>query len=506
MTTLSSILNEADAGRAPQAALVASEHGAVTLAEVSDTVLAVDRWGRRRGEALSEEWHELTMSAGVYGEPYAATPDGETWPPAPPDPIDPSVAADAHASLFEPAPKPVERPKDASRAAWWRQLMETPEYASLRSQTVLDAGLSGLASKVLCDQWLAYAATQEPKSGDPATGGSATGDPGTGDKPAPGSEGESIADQVARIRSTSKALAEAADMVDTAGDMAAGLGMSGVGSSLDQAKLAEYFRLVRSDETLRKILQFAGRAIRRCRALQRTKLTADRGELTGVELGGDVARLVPWEACQVSGAVPELETLALLRLAQHRSLCYRQQRTEPTESGPIVIVVDESGSMDGEKIIAAKGIALAMAWLARQQKRWCALVGFSGGTNGNRLACPPNVVDQAAVIDWVTHFYGGGTTLDVPLVELPTVYWAEFMRQGMPRGKTDVIIVTDAIVNADDEMVASYRRWAAAESVSTFGIVIGRSVVGDFERVCDRYWAIKELSLDSQAVEEVLSI
>lgn len=492
MTDLETLLAETDQ-RGPLSALAATEHGAVASAPTSDTVLTVDRWGKRRGSDLSAEWQQLETLAGLDSDDESdeESPEPENRRLSA-EPIDPLVAADAHASLFEPSPKLAERPKDASRAAWWRQLMETHEYRSLRSQTVLDSSLSGLAAKSLCDQWIEYAVELAKRPND----GSAP----------PGSDSEPIADQVARIRSTAKALAGASETVCMAQDMAAGLGMGSGGSKLDQATLAQHFRRVRGDNTLRRILEFAGRAIRRCRALQRTKTTATRGELTGLELSGDVARLVPWELSQVAGSVPELETLALYRLAQHRSLCYRQRKVDPMPGGPIVIVVDESGSMSGEKIIAAKGIALALAWLARQQKRWSALVGFAGGTEGTRLACPPNATNQAAVIEWLEHFYSGGTCLDVPLAELPNVYWPEFVASGLQRGKTDVIIITDAIVNADDEMRESYRRWAKNETVSTYGIVIENDDAGDLAEVCDRHWCIEDLTLDTGAVEAVLSI
>lgn len=496
MTDLAKLLSEKSGVADASTALAMNEHGAVAVVPASDTVLTVDRWGKRRGNDLSAEWQQLEALAGLEPEESdeeAADEESQDQKPRlTTEPIDPLVAADAHASLFEPAPRLAERPKDASRAAWWRQLMETHEYRSLRSQTVLDSSLSGLAAKSLCDQWIEYAVELAKRPND----GSAP----------PGSDSEPIADQVARIRSTAKALAGASETVNMAQDMAAGLGMGSGGSKLDQATLAQYFRRVRRDETLRRILEFAGRAIRRCRALQRTKTTATRGELTGLELSGDVARLVPWELSQVAGSVPELEMLALYRLAQHRSLCYRQRKVDPMPGGPIVIVVDESGSMSGEKIIAAKGIALALAWLARQQKRWVALVGFAGGTEGTRVACPPNATNQAALIEWLEHFYGGGTTLDVPINELPHTYWPEFVAQGLQRGKTDVVIITDAIVEADDEMRDNYRKWAHNETVSTYGIVIDNDDAGDLAEICDRHWTIPELDLDSAAVQDVLSI
>lgn len=498
MTDLATLLADKSAEEGQSAAIAATEHGAVAAVPTSDTVLTVDRWGKRRGSDLSAEWQQLEALAGL--EPEVSEDESDEESPKPEnrrlnaDPIDPLIAADAHASLFEPSPRFSERPHDVNRAAWWRQLMETSEYQSLRAQTVLDTSLSGLAAKSLCDQWQEYAVEldkrPQPKDGSPA----------------PGADDEPIADHVARIRSTAKACAAARETVSTAQDMAAGLGLGGAGGTLDQKALATYFRRVRNDDTLRRILEFAGRAIRRCRALQRTKTTATRGELTGIELGGDLARLVPWEMAQVSGAIPEFETLALYRLAQRRSLCYRQHRVERLGSGPIVIVVDESGSMRGEKIIAAKGIALALAWLARQQNRWTALVGFSGGTWGTRVCCPPNATDQGAVIEWLEHNYGGGTSAHVPFSALPFEYWPDFIAAGMQRGKTDIIVITDGEINCDEGTADRFIAWKKVEQVTTYGLIVENDPTDVMERFCDRLWSLSQIELDSDAVESVLSI
>jgi uncharacterized protein with von Willebrand factor type A (vWA) domain len=434
----------------------------------SPTVLSLDRWNLRRGNEVAKEWAEFGA--------------GE---------IDPLVVADAHASVFEPAPQLAERSADKNRAAWWRQLMETPEYQSLRGSTCLDDDMASIAAKSICDQWMQYAA-ENPEPGD--------------GEPEPGSDGEDIGKTLARIRSTQNALGGAKESVEAAQDLSAGLGMGGGGGSLDRAALAKYFKQVQNSNMLRSILAMAGRMRRLCQSLQRQKTSATRGEVTGIELCGDIGRLVPMELAKVAGAIPELELLSLLHLAQRRSLGYKHKKNEPKRSGPIVVCVDESGSMNGDKIIAAKGLAMALAWLASHQNRWIALVGFAGGTEGTRLALPPRHNQQEQLIEWLLHFYGGGTTLDVPLDELPKNYWPEFVAAGLPTGKTDVILITDAIVNCDDEMRDAYLKWANAEQVKTYGIVIGGDEPGDLEKICTRHWSLPELSMDTDAVQNVLSI
>ncbi len=80
--------------------------------------------------------------------------------------------------------------------------------------------------------------------------------------------------------------------------------------------------------------------------------------------------------------------------------------------------------MEGEPVQTAKALALALAWVARQQKRWVALVAYSGDSGERLLALPPGKWDEAALMDWLSAFIGHGSDLDVPVRELPRYYEA----------------------------------------------------------------------------------
>jgi hypothetical protein len=83
-------------------------------------------------------------------------------------------------------------------------------------------------------------------------------------------------------------------------------------------------------------------------------------------------------------ALPELVLDTLRRLVERQCMQREHRSIEPVGLGPIIVSVDESGSMQGDKAHTAKALALAMAWVARSQKRWCALVAYSGDS-GERL-------------------------------------------------------------------------------------------------------------------------
>jgi uncharacterized protein with von Willebrand factor type A (vWA) domain len=288
--------------------------------------------------------------------------------------------------------------------------------------------------------------------------------------------------------------------------MRAGLGMGDAGGTIDPATFREHFARIRNDPTLRAIMAMAGRMRMLAQALQRAKVRHGADEIAGIEPTGDPARLIPSELAQFACGIDEIELLALHRLAQRQSLGRSLRAKVKVGRGPIVVCVDESGSMSGDRIIAAKALACALAWLAHHQRRWIALIGFSGGTEGTRVAFPPRKLDPSRMMDWLAHFYGGGTTLDVPLAEVPRVYWPEFRAAGMPEGRTDLIIITDAIVRAPAAMLAEFAEWKQSAQARAYGIVIGESDPGDIARACDRTWCVPSLDLDSIAVTETLSI
>ncbi len=157
--------------------------------------------------------------------------------------------------------------------------------------------------------------------------------------------------------------------------------------------------------------------------------------------------------------------------------------------------------MDGPKIAEAKAIALALYWIARQQKRWTCLVGFSGGTEGNFCVMPPEEERQEELIEWLEHFYGNGTDMDVPLAVLPRRWEAI----GAPRGKTDILMITDAICHVPEAMERDFNQWRKHENAKVTTIII-EADPGDLVRVSDRIHLVADLHVENDAVADVMTI
>ncbi|MCE9561839.1 MAG: hypothetical protein K8U57_07275 [Planctomycetes bacterium] len=435
----------------------------------SPTALVVDEWGLRRGRDLIAESERLKKTCS-----------------------DEFAAADFFGIAFEPDPQLMPSCSDTRRHRFLKQMLETPEYRVLHTDTQLDDTAAGIAATHFAEQFAQL--KKEDTKEKPREDGSRSGSESAG------GDAEELKREMAALRAVGKAVAEAEKEVSELKESAAALGMGpGEPGSNDPNAIAALFKRVRGNLSLRKICDLAGRFRRVAQSKQRQKVTHGLDDVVGVEPGGDIGRLLPSELMKLM--VPELELDTLRRIAESQALCREYHASEPVGKGPILISVDESGSMEGVKAHTAKALALALAWVARKQRRWAGLIAFSGDSGERLLALPPGRWDESKLCDWLSEFIGKGSDLDVPIKELPRMY----KEIGAPPGITDVVMVTDAKCRIPPQFNKCFLDWKAATRVRAIALVIGSSP-GDLASMCDEVHQVPALDPSSDAVGRVLSI
>jgi uncharacterized protein with von Willebrand factor type A (vWA) domain len=418
----------------------------------SPTALKLDRWSLRRGK----EWLKARKNVNY-------------------DQHEIDTAADFLAAAWEPSPQLVDKCVDPRRHHFLSMLMQTPEYQSLHRQTRLDDIAAEMAAASYEQQYVEMTKQAEPE--------------------------DELDRDAQALQAASKACDKASEEVGELNEArsAMGMGTGGQGAAAtDINRVRDLFKRVRNNHQLAMIMKLAGRYRRLAQSMQVSKNIHGMDEVVGIEYGDDLSLVVPSELALLGDEDTELDFLR--RFAEGELQIEELTATESEQKGPIVVVVDESGSMHGERVENAKAMALAMAWIARHQKRYIALVGFSGSEQGNYLVIPPGQTDETALLDWLEHFFSGGTDMDVPLEELPKK-WDSL---GCPRGKTDLIMITDAICRIPKHIEDSFMAWKAAENVKLDTIVI-HSSAGDLARISDKVHLIDKLGLDAECVAECLS-
>lgn len=443
---------EAEAG-SESGGLTVTPAGSPHTSDPSPTALELDEWGLRRGREVLAGSDRLRQTG-----------------------IDEQAAADFHAAAFEPEPRLNEGCIDPTRHEFLAQLLQTPDYHALHHSTLLDPAASEIATCAFAEQFAAL-----KKEGDASSKGG-------------------VDREMATLRAVGRAVTEASKEVEECKDACAALGMGpGSPGSNDPRVIASLFRRVRNNPTLRKVCELAGRYRRMAQSKQRMKSTHGVDDVVGVELGGDVGRLLPHELAKL--ADDDLGDDAMRRLVERQMMCREYHATEPVARGPLIVCLDESGSMHGEKVHTAKALALAMAWIARMQRRWISLVAYSGDSGERLLALPPGRWDETSLMDWIEAFIGRGSSIDVPVRELPRIY----RQLNAPLGKTDVIFLTDAQCRIPADIREQFVGWKRSVQARLITLVI-RSQPGDLSAISDEVHTVPALSVSEDAVGRVLSV
>ena len=217
-------------------------------------------------------------------------------------------------------------------------------------------------------------------------------------------------------------------------------------------------------------------------------------ETRGVERSGEIARMLPVEASMLGH--PKLRLLWHARRAERALLTYRVEGVEMErvwterdaleesegkrprpERGPILAVIDTSGSMHGLPEQVAKAIVLEAMRVAHAEKRRCYLYCYSGPGDviEHELDLVPEGIGRLLV--FLSHTFGGGTDIGCMTAVVKRLEQDDWR-------KADVILVSDGEWAAPHTVIAGVQR--AKECGTRFhGVQIGNRGQTGMHSLCD---------------------
>ena len=434
--------------------------------EAPAQAVRLDQWGVRRGAELLAESPPLQQLLGGSKE----------------------ATADLYGMCFEPEPTLEESCRDADRLEYLRRLEKQADYQALHDSTMCDELTSGIATVHLAQGLHALKREREQAGRQPPARSKAE------------QEARDARAAVAAGRHVARSLQAARREVQAAEEAASAFGRGpGDGGSTDKEAIGRIYQKLSRSPRLRQILDLAGRYRRLARAKQATKADHGADDVVGVIPDGEIGRLVASEL--VALADEDLELDAMRRLVERQALCREMKAAEKQAKGPIMVLVDCSSSMGGDPIAHAKALGLTLAWVARHQKRWCCLIDFADSPTHRPLALPPGAWDDAAVMRWLEDFQGGGT--DIPL--RPDQLEGFFGATKAPRGKTDLVVITDGQWSADADYVARTKGWLAANKARVISLRIGTQA-DSLAAISDEVHLLGALSPEAAGVSSAVSI
>ena len=310
-----------------------------------------------------------------------------------------------------------------------------------------------------------------------------------------------LAERLAEIPSRARAAVPAGvaglrrELAETAAEAqswGSGLGAAGRRSPGRQIELGR--RLV-TNPKLRRLAALVGRMRAQAVALRRRNLERTSEEVFAVELGSSLDRLLPPELLALRH--PSLRRDLFRRLAEGQLLTYRLRGADERGRGPMIVCLDGSSSMAGEKEIWSKAVALTLLEIARRQRRLFRFMCFSSAdTPLFTLDLNPrehHLVREDRALDVAEYFPGGGTDFETPLdAALDTLAAARYRRG-------DVVLITDGECQVGPDWLERFRREKRRLDFSLFSILIdvGPSSSATLAQLSDRVTSVSQLTDDA---------
>lgn len=229
----------------------------------------------------------------------------------------------------------------------------------------------------------------------------------------------------------------------------------------DQMSLAEK---IASNKQMKEIADWAGRFKQIARKKQKTK-HKDSMERSGVTLGNDIERLLPMELGLYTHPITKNDFLR--RFVEGQTMQYEQKGHEVLGKGPIVLCLDQSGSMH-KLDTQSKGFTLALMSIARKQRRDFCLILFS--TRTKIFKYERGKIKSSDMINLAQTFLGGGTDFALPLDRAMNVINESRFKQA------DIVFVTDGEDRVKDSFLEVFNKKKREKNCNVLSLTIGSNI------------------------------
>ena len=268
----------------------------------------------------------------------------------------------------------------------------------------------------------------------------------------------------------------------------------GTGERTPPGQKLELGRRLAGNEKLKKLARMVGRMKFHAQALRKKVFERSSEELLEVEQGDALHRLLPHELLSLHH--PVLRKDFYRRFLDQELIQYSLRGVEEKGKGPMIVCLDGSSSMSGDKEIWSKAVTLTLLEIARKQRRLFRSICFSSAdTPLQVLDMNPRdryEVETKTVMDLAEYFPGGGTDFQKPLDAA-----LECLRQSRFK-KGDIIFITDGECQVDPQWAENFREQKEKLGFSLFSILIdvGPASLGTLQEFSDRISTIKQLTGD----------
>lgn len=265
---------------------------------------------------------------------------------------------------------------------------------------------------------------------------------------------------------------------------------------LKQVSIGERMKLaekITGGRELKRIADLVGKMRNLARASQREKVKKERDEIYSITVGGELAHTLPVELATLRHPILKLDFYR--RFTEKQLLQYELEHKEKLGKGPIVALVDISGSMSGGRLEWAIACAMALADTASRQKRHFHIAFFNTKVK-KEISFSPKEKNVQKLLEIATIGAHGGTdyspALDKAMEVISNI--GEFK-------KADIVMITDGLCDLPKNSKNYFTLWKEKNNTKSYVLFVGGSDLGGLKEWNEKVWVI--MDLENNQIEEL---
>lgn len=241
------------------------------------------------------------------------------------------------------------------------------------------------------------------------------------------------------------------------------------GSRTTYSEKLDLIEKLKNNPKLKRVAKMAGKLRDILSTKHKSKRTSKtHSKISGVETGNAINKAMFSELAYLN--IPEADTYFMKKYAQKE--LFQKKHTSDAElgEGPLVVLLDSSGSMSGTRDDFARACCLVLLELAGKQKRAFEIVHFSSGKTAAALTTdvfPRGKVTPKGIVNSISYAEWGGTDFHPPLkrsmndIDKVPIFL-----------KADIIMITDGASMLTSDFISEFNKWKKQKNVNLFAIGI----------------------------------
>ena len=252
----------------------------------------------------------------------------------------------------------------------------------------------------------------------------------------------------------------------------------------------KFIERIRQNKHLVELAERVGRFQRMLKKAKMERSVHARQEIVGVTQSNDIQHQLPREHAMRKKVPLDWKR----RFVQRKLQTYKMEGNVPMGKGPVVICIDKSSSMYGQRDQWATAVMFAVMAEASRDKRTIHVCFYNAGLQHTQtlIGGQYGISDLIGLTEYAP---SGGTNFDKPLV-----YSYERIKSDPELRQADIVFITDGGCKISEDVKKKLEEQRGKQDICLFTILIGMFGQEDNEWIQD----LKSISDETHCLESML--